>query len=213
MKGHIIQWNDEKGYGFIMPNRCNTRVFFHISDVKKRTPRPQCHETVRFTLTKDKQDRPRAIHVERKPTGQLPILFMVGYFFLLFTLSTPNLLILMMYVIMSIVTACLFASDKKAATTKQHRIPESTLLLLTLLGGWPGALLAQRRLNHKTRKQPFKSLMWIMIGLNIVVFELLSASSLFQTAPSFFSDDVWQALTHLDVVDTLHRFTQTHFIH
>ena len=43
-------------------------------------------------------------------------------------------------------------------------MPEKTLLLLALLGGWPLAKLAQRRFRHKTRKQPFATL------LNLVPF-------------------------------------------
>ncbi len=49
----------------------------------------------------------------------------------------------------------LFATDKQRAVAGMWRVPEGTLLLVALAGGWPGAKLAQRRLRHKTRKQPF----------------------------------------------------------
>ena len=48
-----------------------------------------------------------------------------------------------------------FAADKQKAIDKEWRTPEATLLFWALVGGWPGAKLAQRRLRHKTRKQPF----------------------------------------------------------
>ncbi|WP_298839223.1 DUF1294 domain-containing protein [uncultured Roseobacter sp.] len=48
-----------------------------------------------------------------------------------------------------------FRSDKHRALAKTRRIPEITLLALSLCGGWPAAKLAQRRFRHKTRKQPF----------------------------------------------------------
>ncbi|MDP1577852.1 MAG: DUF1294 domain-containing protein, partial [Cypionkella sp.] len=48
-----------------------------------------------------------------------------------------------------------FAVDKSRAINAQSRIPERSLLILATLGGWIGAKIAQHRLRHKTRKQPF----------------------------------------------------------
>lgn len=58
-------------------------------------------------------------------------------------------------IIMSIVGFVLFAWDKHSAQHRNWRISERTLLLCSLLGGWPGATLAIYGLRHKTRKQPF----------------------------------------------------------
>ncbi|EGQ7696847.1 DUF1294 domain-containing protein [Vibrio vulnificus] len=57
------------------------------------------------------------------------------------------------------------------------RTPESTLHLLSLLGGWPGALLAQFLLRHKSKKQPFKFILWLTITLNIAGFLWLFTES------------------------------------
>lgn len=48
-----------------------------------------------------------------------------------------------------------FEQDKHAARRNHQRVPEATLLRHALIGGWPGAKLAQRQLRHKTTKQPF----------------------------------------------------------
>ena len=45
-----------------------------------------------------------------------------------------------------------YARDKAAARAGRWRTPERTLLLLGLAGGWPGAMLAQRWLRHKSNK-------------------------------------------------------------
>lgn len=54
---------------------------------------------------------------------------------------------------------CLFGWDKSLAERGARRVREDTLLLVALLGGWPGAKIAQRRFRHKTVKQPFGSLL------------------------------------------------------
>jgi uncharacterized membrane protein YsdA (DUF1294 family) len=60
----------------------------------------------------------------------------------------------------SLVTFYAFAVDKRAAVAGERRTPEATLLLLVAAGGAPGGLAAQQLLRHKTRKEPFRSLLW-----------------------------------------------------
>jgi uncharacterized membrane protein YsdA (DUF1294 family) len=50
---------------------------------------------------------------------------------------------------------------------KQRRVPEVWLLALAAAGGSPAALLASHRLRHKTRKQPFSSILMAIAGLQI----------------------------------------------
>lgn len=68
-------------------------------------------------------------------------------------------------------TACFaaYAFDKSAARAGARRTPERTLLLLGLAGGWPGAVLAQQWLRHKTRKQPFQSLFWLSVAAHALL--------------------------------------------
>ena len=48
-------------------------------------------------------------------------------------------------------------------------MPEASLHVLALMGGWPGALLAQRVVRHKTRKQPFRTVFWATVALNCAI--------------------------------------------
>ncbi len=57
------------------------------------------------------------------------------------------------------------------------RTPENTLHVLSLLGGWPGALFAQNQFRHKSKKQPFKTILWITIFVNIGAFAWTFTSS------------------------------------
>lgn len=58
--------------------------------------------------------------------------------------------------VLSAITFVVYALDKHAAQTGRWRTPESTLHLLELAGGWPGAWIAQQRLRHKSRKPAYR---------------------------------------------------------
>lgn len=76
-------------------------------------------------------------------------------------------LVLMVYTGMSLLTFLVYYLDKSAARRGSWRTRESTLHLLSLLGGWPGALVAQQRLRHKSRKQPFRFIFWLTVLGNL----------------------------------------------
>lgn len=56
-----------------------------------------------------------------------------------------------------------FGADKRRAMLGEWRISEAALLLLALVGGSIGAKLGQRRFRHKTRKEPFRSLLNLIL--------------------------------------------------
>ncbi len=66
-------------------------------------------------------------------------------------------------VVMSITTYVLFAIDKRRAQSELWRIPESTLHLCELAGGWPGAVLAQNYVRHKSSKVVYRFVLWLII--------------------------------------------------
>jgi uncharacterized membrane protein YsdA (DUF1294 family) len=78
------------------------------------------------------------------------------------------------YLAMSAACFASYALDKSAARRGGRRTPESTLLVLGLLGGWPGAVLAQQWLRHKTVKQPFRQMFWLTVAANMALFLWLS---------------------------------------
>jgi uncharacterized membrane protein YsdA (DUF1294 family) len=79
---------------------------------------------------------------------------------------TPPLIALLI-LCLSLVTYFYYAKDKKAALVGTWRVPEKTLQLLSLSGGWPGAFFAQQRLRHKTKKVSFRLVFWFTVLANL----------------------------------------------
>jgi uncharacterized membrane protein YsdA (DUF1294 family) len=64
---------------------------------------------------------------------------------------------------MSAVAFAMYWSDKRRAQRGRRRVPEAMLHTVELLGGWPGAWVAQRALRHKSSKRGYQTVFW-MIG-------------------------------------------------
>ncbi len=79
------------------------------------------------------------------------------------------------YAAVSISTFAVYAIDKAAARRGAWRTSEQALLWLALVGGWPGALLAQQWLRHKSSKPRFRVVFWSTVALNIVGVALICA--------------------------------------
>ena len=76
---------------------------------------------------------------------------------------------------MSLLCFLAYAKDKSAARSGGRRTKESTLLILGLLCGWPGAVMAQQLLRHKSTKTSFQIAFWVTVVLNVAGFLALSS--------------------------------------
>ena len=70
------------------------------------------------------------------------------------------------YLTASVVAGIVYGIDKSAAQRGGWRTPERTLHVLALMGGWPGAVVAQRVFRHKSRKLSFRFAFWATVALN-----------------------------------------------
>lgn len=108
----------------------------------------------------------------RSGRGMRGVLVLVAVFFALcvslVVVDRMPATFLAAYGVLSGVAFVVYGADKAAAERGTWRTSESTLHLLVLAGGWPGALIAQRWFRHKTRKQPFRTVFWFTVIANCV---------------------------------------------
>ena len=195
-QGHIRDWHDDKGFGFI-DVAGGERLFFHISAFKAGR-RPSVGEAVVFQIGQDAKGRRRAENVQelafvqqkmaqknaqiRKrnqqrnqqadfEAGQQKRLYLaVGFYAVLVVLAVTHSipwLVVGWYVALGIITYLSYAKDKRAAQNNDWRTPEATLHLLSAIGGWAGAMVAQTYLRHKSQKAEFRLNYYMTVLINL----------------------------------------------
>tara|TARA_B100000700_G_scaffold11895_1_gene12161 strand:+ start:1074 stop:1580 length:507 start_codon:yes stop_codon:yes gene_type:complete len=93
-----------------------------------------------------------------------------------FLMEQLSLLVLFAYSIISILTFLVYAWDKAAAKRNSRRIPEKYIHILALACGWPGAVVAQRFIRHKSSKRRFQIMFWLTVVGNCLLIWGISRS-------------------------------------
>ncbi|WP_201607159.1 DUF1294 domain-containing protein [Psychrobacter okhotskensis] len=195
-QGHIKKWQDDKGFGFI-ETAAGESVFFHVSAFKaQRRPeigeqvvfivgpdnqgRLQAKDVQELSFVQQKmaqknhqirqRNHKRSAQAEFE-AGQKKRLFLgIGFYgvlILLVVMNKLNWLVLAWYVVLGVITYAMYAKDKAAAQSGAWRTPESTLHLLSALGGWVGAMVAQTYLRHKSQKPEFRVAYYLTVVINM----------------------------------------------
>jgi uncharacterized membrane protein YsdA (DUF1294 family)/cold shock CspA family protein len=194
-KGTIAEWNDDRGFGFIRPAEGGDRVFCHIKAFEERSKRPSLNATVTFELARDDRGRPQARQIryssgagqpatKRAPAPSAsrltPVIVAASVFMIivvvLVLLRLAPWWVLPWYLALSVVTFFAYGWDKVSARGGHWRTQESTLNGLAMLGGWPGAWIAQHAWHHKSRKESFLAAFWVAVILNLLALTALIAS-------------------------------------
>lgn len=179
--GKISDWNDEKGFGFVVAQGGRMRIFVHIKAFQPGSRRPADGEVITFELARDERGRPRAEMARfsgqaarasgsprRLPRILIACLFLAGVTVAALLGDLPWI-VPAAYALMSVFAYVLYSIDKSAARKDQWRTPEARLHLFDVLGGWPGALIAQQRHHHKTAKTSFQIVFWFSVAANLVL--------------------------------------------
>ena len=180
-KGMLVMWNDQKGFGFIQPDGSDDDYFVHISTFKKGLPRrPETGDIVHFRPAESAGKKRAAFalipaleaiapppkHFELNPRQRTwPVNLLIALPLVLscyLLIMAANPLPFFAYWLLSLLTMILYGFDKAHAAMRKWRVPEIYFHLLELLGGWPGALIAQNDFRHKTRQSAY---LWILRGI------------------------------------------------
>ena len=188
--GTLTAWNDERGFGFIEPAQGGQEIFVHIKAFPSGLGRPAVGQLLSFEVEQTPNGKKRAQAVQvpaqsatraaaprARPRFDAParwspqrLLLLPAFLALLacaamFWKLQP--LVPAWYAVASLLTFFAYAFDKSAAIAQRRRTPENTLHMLALVGGWPGALLAQQWLRHKSSKSSFIAVFWVTVLLNV----------------------------------------------
>lgn len=194
-EGVVKNWNDDRGFGFIEPTKGGQELFVHIKAFPSSIGRPAIGTKVTFEVEPSKDGKKRAIKVQplhgakptRGPSGRraseskgwetssLVALAVFGVSYLVLTLVWHlSFYVGVAYLGMSIVCAGFYWHDKVSAQRGEWRTSEGALIFLGIICGWPGAIVAQQLLRHKTTKPSFRSMHWFSIGLNLAILYLVA---------------------------------------
>ncbi|WP_367846405.1 DUF1294 domain-containing protein [Rhodoferax sp. WC2427] len=188
-KGKIHQWNTTRGMGLIRSPRTGHDIFFHIKDYRGSTA-PREGETVWFDEVTSRHSRPRAIEVStvsgnadvhsnrprryigrRSNTRSFVLLLFLWVVLGAWGVWSYRLPLWLMAAVLAVnvLTVLLYARDPQGTRNRGWRPSESLLHLLSLLGGWPGAGLAQTILRYRSHKPSFATRYWGTVALHFAM--------------------------------------------
>ena len=193
LDGEIVRWQDDKGFGFIRSPKLSKDVFCHIRAYRASGKRPRVGERVVFVLEQNREGKLQAVQVQEWQfvrqkqvrqrrrqeqqaafeSGRTAKLLMVAAVYavlavLIFMGKLPTAVGLW-YAGLGVLTFLFYWKDKRAAQQGGWRTPEKTLHLLSLLGGWPAAWLAQVYLRHKSQKTEFRVVYYVTAVGNLAL--------------------------------------------
>jgi cold shock CspA family protein len=60
LQGRVIEWNDERGFGFVAQNGSSARTFLHVSAFRESRSGPLVGSLITYEIRKDDKGRPQA---------------------------------------------------------------------------------------------------------------------------------------------------------
>lgn len=170
LKGTISEWYIDRGYGYIIPDSGALRIKFLLSEVKNSVNIGEIKQPVRFVIAQDENGNRRATHVEGVRSFPWATLIVVWFAATLcgcvYFWQYP-LPIVYYYLGASTIVLVVYLLDKRNQKRNKAVTGESALLFLSLLGGWPGAVIGQYSFNLQPKSLTFQLLFFFIMLLHI----------------------------------------------
>lgn len=197
--GELIDWKDDRGFGFIRRPGGTETIFVHIRSIRRGAERPRIGDRMSYTVGVGKGGRTVAneVHIVSdsataatpsaeprllgRPKRIAPLMSpRIWAAAVLLGLLAANILLERLpvwaaafYLVAGLTSFCTYWIDKRAANAKISRTPESTLHSIDLVFGIIGGLLAQDFLRHKTFKRGFVFETGMITALHILILGLV----------------------------------------
>jgi uncharacterized membrane protein YsdA (DUF1294 family)/cold shock CspA family protein len=199
-RGVLVDWRDDRGFGFIRRPGTAGKIYVHMKSIGKSVDRPRHGDQMDYEISTDKAGRPVAVDVRiiraepKPPPAPEPLLSrhshaphtvlgvatrVVGAAVILALLSLNIMTerlpvwIAALYFIAGAGSFLLYRADKLAAAEHGWRKPEIRLQLLDLTFGIVGGLVAQHVFRHKTYKPAFVTVTALITALHVMMLGLI----------------------------------------
>ena len=185
--GVVVKYDADRGFGFIRPDGApdgsNRDIFIHVSEVEGRKNLHAGQRVSYHVMQTEKGPAAAAVRAG-SVLGTPYLLFaliglglaavlLIGMILALGQQQPPAIWIALWVVALSLSAFFIYGFDKSQAQRGGLRVPEAILHLLSLLGGSPGAFVAMRVFRHKTSKQSFQAVFWLIVAVQAGILAYL----------------------------------------
>lgn len=179
---NLVEWKDDKGYGFARLPGGTDRIFVHAKSFHTDSSRPKKGDLVELEVIKGRNGRPAGQDVRLlgplAMDGVLPYHLVTAsllliVLFLLVAIDRAPFSLVAYYAVAGALSIYMYRYDKQAAIDGKWRIKESWLLGADLAGGIIGGLLAQHRYRHKKSKSSFQVHTFIIVAIHAGLMALV----------------------------------------
>lgn len=184
VQANLVEWMDEKGYGFARLPGGTERIFVHAKSIAEDMPRPKKGDELDLEIISGRKGMPAAKDVRILDAAEiaknLPFHLVTAAMLLILVqlvviLGKAPFGLSVYYAFMGGISLYLYSRDKQAALFGWWRISEAKLLAVDLLGGIIGGLLAQHRYRHKKSKQSYQLRIFAIVVVHAAFLSALGS--------------------------------------